>query len=97
RKAALVWRRRAVDHERKRPLAALKLLRTPVSAALGGFLAVGGRPRQRKHVKIELAGCVLPVILCGRRARHANQRYAGQQAKRDQKPRSRSPWKINHW
>ena len=41
----------------------------PLVAALGGLLAEGGRPGQRQHVEIELAGGILPAVLRRRPAR----------------------------
>ncbi len=64
-KAALILRPQAVDHEGIGP-SALDLLRAPAIAALGRRLAERGRPRQRQHVKIELARGVLPAVLGGR-------------------------------
>src|SRR5581483_8449918 len=79
----LILRPQPVDHEGKWPAAALDLLGTGAAAAFSGFLAIGGRPRQEEHIKIEFAGGVLtPVLRRGaERTGGANQRRNKETAK----------------
>ena len=83
-KAVLILRPQPVDHERKRPAAALGLERPPLPRSCRR-LAERGRPRQRQHVKIEFAGGVLPAILRRGRSADADQCTPKQQAVGDQK------------